>query len=61
MSQHFETIHPWQHHIKNDEIVALQVGFSQGGFTVMDHDRLMANFSEGAADMLGKANFIFDD
>ena len=27
----------------------------------MDHDRLMASFSEGARDMLRKANFIFDD
>jgi len=27
----------------------------------VDHDRLMASFSEGARNMLGKANFIFDD
>jgi hypothetical protein len=61
MSQHFKAIHCWQHHIEHNEIVPLQVRFSQGGLTVVDHDRLMASFSEGARDMLGKANFIFDN
>ena len=35
--------------------------FPQGGFAIVDQSRLMASFSEGARDMLGKANFIFDD
>jgi hypothetical protein len=61
MSQHFESIHPWQHHIEHEKIVPLQVRFPQGGLTIVDHDRLVARFSEGAADMLGKSNFIFDD
>jgi hypothetical protein len=29
--------------------------------SVVNHHRLMASFSESARDMLGKANFIFDD
>ena len=61
MSQHFKSIHYWQHHIQHNEIVPLQLRFPQGGLTVVDDDRLMASFSEGASDMLRKANFIFDD
>jgi hypothetical protein len=39
----------------------LRLRFAQGGFAVVDHSRLMASFNEGARDMLGKTNFIFDD
>ena len=41
--------------------VPLQVRFSQCGLAVVDPEGLMASFSERARDMLGKANFIFDD
>jgi hypothetical protein len=60
-SEHFEAIHPRQHHIEHDEIVLLRLRLSQRGFAVVDDGRLMASFSEGARDMLRKANFVFDN
>src|SRR4029077_10037492 len=47
MSQHFKAIHPWQHHIEHYQIVPLQLRFPQGSLAVVDHERLMASFSEG--------------
>jgi len=44
LSQHLEAIHPWQHHIEHEKIVPLQLRFSQGDLTVVDHDGLMASF-----------------
>src|SRR4029453_10243022 len=34
-SQHFEAIHPGQHHIEHDEIVMRSLGFAQGSFAVV--------------------------
>jgi hypothetical protein len=60
-SQHFEAVHSWQHHVQHDEIVLLRLRFAQGGFAVMQHSWFVASFSQSARDMVGKANFIFDD
>ena len=39
-SQHFEAIHPWQHHIEHDEIACASASaFSQGGLAIVDHEQ----------------------
>ena len=59
-TQNIKPIDARQHHIQNDEFVAMLLRVGQGRLAIVHHHCVMTGVGECTGNMTGEANFIFN-